>query len=118
MSEACKPADCDQKLLVLPIMDIYLWLAVWCESKQQDRCQFWLMEPSLLSDTVKDPENSISLAAPLGKVCLATLERASINIYLLYLFSLALGLCIWREIHEERMLSVSCWISTAEVTKC
>lgn len=46
-------------------------------------------------------------------------ERASINIYLVYLFSLALGLCVWREIHEERMLSVSfCWISIPEVTKC
>lgn len=40
---------------------------------------------------------------PLGKVCLAALERASINIYLVYLFSLSLRLCIWREIHEERM---------------
>jgi len=29
---------------------------------------------------------------------------ASINIYLVYLFTLALGLCIWGEIHEERML--------------
>lgn len=56
--------------------------------------------------TMKDPENCAvcryAQDAPLGKVCLAALGRASINIYLFYLFSLALGLCIWREIHEEK----------------
>ncbi len=26
-------------------MDIYLWLAVWYQSKQWDRCQVWLKQP-------------------------------------------------------------------------
>lgn len=76
--------------------------------------------PFITADMKKDPEICTvhhAKDALLGKAFLAALEKASINIYLVYLFPL--GLCVWREICDERMLSVSLyWISIAEVTKC
>lgn len=130
ISDPYKPRDFTQQqhlLSFLPLMDIYLWLAAWHQSKQQDRCQVWLMQPYQLSahraqDTKKDPEIWTvhdTLDNPLGNICLAALEKASMDIYLVYLFSVALSLCMCGEIHEERVLRVSfCWISAPEVTKC
>lgn len=87
--------------LLLPPVSIYLCLAAWHTSKQQDRCQVWLMEPlpavRWQGSGHREGPRELTVCryasdAPLGKVCPTAPQRASINIYLVYLFSLAVGL--------------------------